>query len=327
MTRDAGRPPAEPDAGTKGDRVIFPRDGGRGGRHGADEPRRSGRRAAEGAEPDEAARRPDEGPYDIADAPTDRQRVDLGSLQIPVVEGVEVRVQANSDGVIQQVVLAHGESALQLGAFAAPRSEGIWDEVRADIRKSLSTDGVTAEEAPGVYGTELRARVRTPEGLTDVRFIGVDGPRWMLRAVYQGRAAADPQAEGPLGECLRGLVVDRGRDAMPVTEALPLRLPKEIADQARAQAEAAGPEAQAAPVNGSDGAGAPSGPYTGSMSIAGRTGGVPAPEVTYGSAAPADEAAPGAPSDRADQAGPDDRGQGGPDAPRRRSSPRPRRAR
>src|SRR5215813_929347 len=169
VTRDSGRPMAGPDAGTRGDMVIFPRDGGRGGRHAADEPRRSGRHAAEGAEPDQSApqaghgaerrsrdeggaerrsrgdrgaerrdaaggsgtSRPaevppaDEGPYDIAEAPDDRQRVDLGSLQIPVVEGVEVRVQANSDGIIQQVVLAHADSALQLGAFAAPRSEGI----------------------------------------------------------------------------------------------------------------------------------------------------------------------------------------------------------
>jgi hypothetical protein len=80
---------------------------------------------------------------------------------------------------------------------------------------------------------ELRARVRTPEGLTDLRFVGVDGPRWMVRCVYQGPAAADPKAAGPLAECMQGLVVDRGAEAMPVREPLPLRLPREMAEQAR----------------------------------------------------------------------------------------------
>lgn len=229
--------------------MIFSRGGGSGGRHAADEPRKLGRHSADRRGPAGAESRQDEtrsddpgdlsGPYDIADAPAGLARVDLGSLRIPTVEGVEVRVQANTDGVIQQVVLAHGESALQLGVFAAPRTEGIWDEVRAEIRTSLLDDGVAVEEITGDYGKELRARVRTPDGMMDVRFIGVDGPRWMLRAVYQGRAAIDPSAAGPLAECVRGLVVDRGREAMPLREALPLRLPREIADQAQAQAQAA----------------------------------------------------------------------------------------
>src|SRR5215470_12004469 len=107
--------------------VIFSR-GGSGGRHAADEPRRSGRHAAGGAKPEEkpapaggaerrarggpaerrqsaegagaADRATGAGPYDITDAPTGQNRVDLGSLQIPVVDGVEVRVQANPDGII-----------------------------------------------------------------------------------------------------------------------------------------------------------------------------------------------------------------------------------
>ncbi len=80
--------------------------------------------------------------------------------------------------------------------------------------------------------------MRTPEGLTDVRFVGVDGPRWMVRAVYQGPAATDPVAAGALVECLEGLVVDRGDEAEPVREPLPLRLPKEMAEQQAAERQA-----------------------------------------------------------------------------------------
>jgi hypothetical protein len=175
------------------------------------------------------------GPYDFSEAP-EGGRLDLGALQVPAVEGVDLRVQADPDGVIQQVVLVYGDSALQLGVFAAPRNEGIWDEVRDEIRKSLSDDGVAAEEQLGDYGTELRAHVRTPEGPTDLRFVGVDGPRWMVRGVYQGPVASDPDAAPSLVDCMRGLVVNRGAEAKPVREPLMLRLPQEMTDAAAAAA-------------------------------------------------------------------------------------------
>lgn len=177
------------------------------------------------------------GPYDITEAEPGN-RLDLGSLHIPVVEGVDIRVQANAEGVVQQVVLVYKDSLLQLSVLAAPRSDGIWEEVRQEIRGSLQSDGGKVEERAGDFGTELRARVRVPTGQADLRFIGVDGPRWMVQAMYQGKAATDPAAEGPLRVCLEGLVVDRGKEAKPVGEPLPLRLPREMAEQAQAQAKA-----------------------------------------------------------------------------------------
>ncbi|MFF5052609.1 DUF3710 domain-containing protein [Micromonospora sp. NPDC000663] len=179
------------------------------------------------------------GPYDISEVDDDVQRLDLGSLHIPAIAEVEVRVQADPQGVVQQVVLVHGDNALQLGVFAAPRSEGIWDEVREEIRQSLLRDGAAAQEVEGEYGPELHAQVRTPDGPTNLRFVGVDGPRWMVRGVFQGPVATDPAAAGPLAECLEGLVVDRGQEAKPVREPLPLRLPREIADQAGAESGSA----------------------------------------------------------------------------------------
>jgi len=218
--------------------MIFSRKKAGTGRHSADRKERSEEVAATPARSPARAR----GPYDISEAPDGVERLDLGALQIPAIEGVEVRVQADPEGQVQQVILVHEESALQLGAFAAPRSDGIWDEVREDIRTQLFDDGVAAQDAKGTYGTELRARVRTPDGLTDIRFVGVDGPRWMVRAVFQGPAATDPAAAGPLDRCLRGLVVDRGNEAMPVREALPLRLPVEMAEAAAAESAAQNPD-------------------------------------------------------------------------------------
>jgi hypothetical protein len=181
---------------------------------------------------------PDHGPYDVKQAPAGVPRLDFGSLQIPAVDGVEVRVQANPDGGVEVIVLVHGDSALQLGVFAAPRTEGIWDEVRDEIAAAMVTDGVKPRELYGPYGIELTARVATPEGPADVRFVGVDGPRWMVRALYQGPAAADAAYAGVLAEVLGGLVVVRDEEARPPREPLPLRLPKEMAEQAQLQAEA-----------------------------------------------------------------------------------------
>jgi hypothetical protein len=241
----------------RGTAVIFSRDRG-SGRH-ANQPRRSAAgadrstdRAAkrtrsgdpnvndEAAAIDDASGDEAVGPYDIADAPEGVDRLDLGGLHIPVVDGVSVRVQANDDGVIQQVALIHGDNALTLSVLAAPRGESIWDEARSGIRAELSAGGASVEDIRnGEYGPELRVRAKTPDGPIDLRFVGVDGPRWLLRAIFQGPAAIDPQAAPLLLDSLHGLVVDRGRDAMPVLEPLPLRLPREIAEQAKAQAAAA----------------------------------------------------------------------------------------
>jgi hypothetical protein len=203
--------------------------------------------------PDDDLPAPDHGPYDQEHAPEGVQRLDLGSLLIPAIDGIEVRVQANPDGVVEQVVLVDGESALQLGVFAAPRSEGIWNEVRDEIAQAMVSDGVAAQEIQGPYGVELIARVNTPEGPADLRFVGVDGPRWMVRALFQGRAAADRSNEGALGDVLTGLVVVRDGEARPVREALPLRLPKEMADQAQQAQEAQEAAGQADLSNGSNG--------------------------------------------------------------------------
>ncbi|GGJ77722.1 hypothetical protein GCM10010123_04710 [Pilimelia anulata] len=195
----------------------------------------SGERAAGGSTATQSRAVPEHGPYDVSVAPEGVERLDLGAMRLPAVEGVEVRVQADPDGTIQQVLLVQGQSALQLGVFAAPRTEGIWDEVREEILESLQADGLTGAEVQGAYGTELHATVPSPDGPAAIRFVGVDGPRWMVRGVYQGAAATDPGAAGALDVCLRELVVDRGEEPRPAKEPLALRLPPEVVESAREQ--------------------------------------------------------------------------------------------
>ena len=76
-------------------------------------------------------------------------------------------------------------------------------------------------------------------GLQLVRFVGIDGPRWFLRGMFSGTAAADPAAAVPLEAVLSQVVVVRGEHPMPPRDLLELRLPPEAAaaieEQARAQ--------------------------------------------------------------------------------------------
>jgi hypothetical protein len=152
--------------------------------------------------------------------------LDLGGLLIHPAEGVELQVQADeATGTITQVTCVAGDGGMQLHAYAAPRSGGMWEEVRPQIRASITGSGGLVEDATGPFGPELKASVPGESGLAPARFVGIDGPRWFLRAVFIGSAARPGPSSETLEGVLRGTVVRRGDHAMPLGTALSLRLP------------------------------------------------------------------------------------------------------
>lgn len=181
---------------------------------------------------------PTTGPWDVADVPDDGvERVDLGTLRIPILPNVDVRVDVSPEGQIVAATLSHGGSEMQVGAFAAPRSSGIWDEVRKEILGSVASQGGTGQEVRGTFGQEITARLPVQGGWQLARFVGVDGPRWFLRALFTGPAASDSARAGALEEAFRQIVVVRGDNPMPVREPLLLQLPKDLAERAARQAQ------------------------------------------------------------------------------------------
>lgn len=179
-----------------------------------------------------AARPVTAGPWDAADVdPAEGGRIDLGGLWLPGADGLEVRVEADqTTGQVVAVTLVLGDGALQLQPYAAPKTEGIWDEVRAEIRAGITQQGGTADEVTGPVGIELRTKVpvRAQDGTSGVqpaRFIGVDGPRWFLRGVLTGQPAVEPSSDAALMALFRDVVVVRGADPMAPREAIPLVLP------------------------------------------------------------------------------------------------------
>lgn len=197
--------------------------------------RQGGRRVAELTE---AARQPaadpstdDEpvdGPFDAAEVPEeDTSRLDLGSVRLPLPNGAQLQVEVDPAGPVRAVHVLTDLGQLTVSAFAAPRSEGLWDDVRAEIVAQLRADGATVDEVAGDWGREVHAVT----GQVILRFVGVDGPRWLLRGVAAGQAPTNDQLVELLYEVLRDTVVVRGSEPMPVRSPLPLTLPGPMAEQ------------------------------------------------------------------------------------------------
>lgn len=172
------------------------------------------------------------GPWDVDELEDPYEgRVDLGALLVPVVPGMQMKLEMADGQVIAATVMA-GQSAVQLQAFAAPRSEGIWADVREEISGEISRQGGTVDQRSGPFGIELRAQVPVQasdgsRGVQLVRFIGVDGPRWFLRGVVSGQGAVQPQEALAIEHVFRDTVVNRGGTPMAPRDPIPLRLPAE----------------------------------------------------------------------------------------------------
>lgn len=184
------------------------------------------------------------GPWDLSEVADGDEviRIDFGSLHVPGVDGMSVSLEMEEAS--QQVVaitISIGEAAVQLQPFAAPRSGDFWQEVRGELKKGITSSGGTVDEGVGTLGAHLSATVPTltPEGenvMQSVRFVGVDGPRWLLRGVLLGKAATSDRDAELFEDILRGCVVVRGQQPMAPGDLLPLRVPAD-AEQAMADGE------------------------------------------------------------------------------------------
>ncbi len=197
---------------------------------------------SDAAEEPRAAAKSDrsDGPWDVSevdlDAEDQRGRIDIGGLLVRGADGMQLQLQVEEES--QQVAAALvvvDDSAVQLLAVAAPRSSGVWDETRAEMSRDARRRGATVEEAVGPFGPELRMLlpVQMPDGQQGVqpsRVVGVDGPRWLLRATFLGRATAEDPAFARLAEVVRDTVVVRGDAPMAPGDLLPLRLPEQVAE-------------------------------------------------------------------------------------------------
>lgn len=179
------------------------------------------------------------GPFDAAEGPPELNRLDLGALKVPVVDGMQVRLDTDDDSQrVLAVTLIHEGGGIQLQAFATPRSEGLWNTVRNQLANGVTSQGGEASELHTTLGKELAVEVpaKTEDGRPGkraMRFAGVDGPRWFVRAVFSGKAVTDEDIRSELSELFRGVVVDRGQEAMAPRELIVLTAPQVDAESAK----------------------------------------------------------------------------------------------
>jgi Protein of unknown function (DUF3710) len=203
------------------------------------------------------------GPYDVTEVDSiesteESPKVDLGSLILTPVPGSELRLQvAEETGEIVSAMLVIEtiveppasanqktqaySSALELGAYAAPRSGGLWAELRDEISRSATEAGGTASLGEGPFGVELRRLipVTTPdgeEGYQPSRMWVAEGPRWLLRGIVYGQAAIEEDADSPVVAdvlaAFRQVIVRRGDEAMAPGDLLPLTMPTNTSQDA-----------------------------------------------------------------------------------------------
>lgn len=173
------------------------------------------------------------GPLDEAEANPVRPYVDLGGIKLVPRPDLAVRLEVEEGNKrVVAVALDYAGSTLQLQAFAAPRSSGLWNEIREQIVQQIEKQGGRTAAATGPLGPELRAEIPAPGGQGGVRiarFVGVDGPRWFLRGVISGEGAANPEAAAKVEELFRSVVVVRGTTPMPPRDLIPLHVPASVA--------------------------------------------------------------------------------------------------
>lgn len=189
------------------------------------------------------------GPWDSTEDAPEASRMDLGSMLLPMEQGTEIQVNVAQDKQNKQkiigVTLVRGKTALQVQPFAAPKSSGLWDEMREELREQVTKQGGKAEDHDGTFGPELQALIpikgkKTEDGRQlgqRVRFIGVDGPRWVLRGVIRGEGATKPEMMSEIEQIFANIVVVRGDEPVPPSELLQITVPKKIQEQMAAAAQ------------------------------------------------------------------------------------------
>lgn len=167
------------------------------------------------------------GPFDSSELIQIRPTIDFGALQLPIREDVTLKLEVEeaSSRIVALTVELEG-SSIQLQAFSAPASQGIWHEIRNALDQSILSQSGKTETVIGPLGPELNAQIPTRDGSFRLaKFIGVDGPKWFLRGVISGLALADTLAMTYMIDIFRSVVVVRGIAPMPPKELLQLTAP------------------------------------------------------------------------------------------------------
>lgn len=185
----------------------------------------------DGADKEAPRDRVKNGPWDESEEAGEANRIDLGSLKVPVIDGMQVQLEAQEQGgEILAVSLIHNGGALRVQAMAAPKTEGLWAQMRSQISGSVTAAGGSAKETFTDLGYGLSAAIPQKIDTEHVavqrrQYVGVDGPRWFLLGIIGDAGNLTEEVHAELVDVFRGIIVVRGEDPKAPGQILELTPP------------------------------------------------------------------------------------------------------
>lgn len=176
------------------------------------------------------------GPWDVSELDESKPahtaaRLDLGGLRIRPAAGMKVQMQVDqASGKATSVLLVADAAAVQLMVIAAAKSKPLWPQTKRALQSDADRKKGTAQDGKGPWGPVLRMAIPTTtsdgkQGIQPSVVLGIDGPRWMLRATMIGRAATDQTVMNQMMGIVQDTIVVRGDEPMAPGEVIALTPP------------------------------------------------------------------------------------------------------
>lgn len=170
-----------------------------------------------------------DGPWDVSEATT--AVIDFGPLKLPAHDRLRARVELDpASHRIGAVSVLVADCDVQFKVIAAPSTGGYWADVRRGIVSNVRQQGGHHTVIEGAFGPEVIATLRGrlsdgSIGEGTVRFVGVEGPRWVLRATVTGPSSSRDEVVARVNALISQCVVDRGTGAAAAGTVLELSPP------------------------------------------------------------------------------------------------------
>jgi hypothetical protein len=180
-----------------------------------------------------------QGPLELSADLDTSSMLNLGALLLPNIPGLEVDLDLDPrSGRGKSVSLHLNMTIAEVQVFAAAANEDPWASMRDAIAAGLREQQVECSVELGRFGTEIRAVMPTVDldgtaHIQPVRFVGVRGPRWLLRVVISGDGSLPDTSTGTdavnaIDDVISRIVVNRGDAPVPPGERLELRSPEDV---------------------------------------------------------------------------------------------------
>jgi len=172
-----------------------------------------------------------DGPWDASQAPAGTEFIDFGPLKLPLIAGLKARVEFDQRTKrVGAVSVKVNNSEVQLQVIAAPRGQQYWLDVRRTMLERLRKGAGNQHAMEGHFGTEVIATLtgRRRDGVladAPMRLVGVEGDRWVLRAVVTGLDVTTDETVDRVNALISHCAVDRGEEPIGAGTVLELMPP------------------------------------------------------------------------------------------------------